>query len=125
MWDGGMDYWGHFCLDFFDIQRKVPVNLPAGHGLYPGGPSSMPPGAVDHPPPNDLMRAGVRPMQSYPLGSWERNMGITSFPDGEEKWSFPEGTYLTLKRDGHPDLAFQMPTRQPVFAVQPQRGVPY
>ena len=53
-------------------------------------------------------------------------MGMTSIPDGEEKWSIPEGTYLTLRRDGHPDFAFRMPFRQPaIVAAQPQMGFPY
>ncbi|KAM5538593.1 hypothetical protein V8D89_007622 [Ganoderma adspersum] len=127
MWDGGMDYWGQFCLDFFDVERRVPVNLPAGHGLYGAGETSLPPGVGgDHPLPDHLVRANVRPAESYPIGSWERNMGIARIPDGEEKWSLPEGTRLTLQREGHPPLTFQVPTRQaPVAVIHPQKGVPY
>ncbi|PIL22965.1 hypothetical protein GSI_15662 [Ganoderma sinense ZZ0214-1] len=127
MWTGGMDYWGQFCLDFFDVERKVPVNLPAGYALYPAA-TTMPPGiGAGHPFPARLARANVQPLQrSYPLGSWERNMGMTSIPDGEEKWAIPEGMPVMLRRDGHPDFTFQMPTRPPAMVVvQPQRGIPY
>ncbi|PIL22964.1 hypothetical protein GSI_15661 [Ganoderma sinense ZZ0214-1] len=125
MWAGGMDYWGQFCLDFFDIEHKAPVNLPAGYALY-GGASSLPPGgAVVHALPAHMAQANVRPPQGRPLGSWERNMGITPIPDGAEKWSIPEGMPLMLRRDGHPDFMFQMPRRQaPVVFAQPQMGYP-
>ena len=125
MWAGGMDFWGQFCLDFFDVERRVPVNLPAGYALYPGV-SSLPPGiGAGHALPVHKAHLARPPQKACPLGSWERNMGMTSIPDGEEKWSVPEGMALMLKRDGHPDFMFQMPARQPpaVFA-QPQLGYP-
>ncbi|PIL22963.1 hypothetical protein GSI_15660 [Ganoderma sinense ZZ0214-1] len=125
MWAGGMDYWGQFCLDFFDVERKVPVNLPLGHALFPGM-SSMPPGiGAGHPLPAHLAHANMQPPTSYPLCSWERNMGMQSIPDGEEKWAIPEGMPVMLRRDGHPDFMFQMPRRQaPVVLAQPQMGYP-
>ena len=126
MWAGGMDYWGQFCLDFFDVRRRVPVNLPAGHALHLAA-TIMPPGVgLGYPLPGHLVRANVEAVpKGDPLRSWERNMGMDSIPDGEEKWSIPEGTYLTLTREGHPDFTFQMPARQPVIAAaQPQMGFP-
>ena len=40
------------------------------------------------------------------LGSWENAFGVRGeqIPPGEEKWSIPEGSYVTLKRHGHPDF---------------------
>ncbi|PIL34840.1 hypothetical protein GSI_02627 [Ganoderma sinense ZZ0214-1] len=124
MWTGGMDYWGQFCLDFFDTERKVPVNLPAGYALYPGL-SSVPPGAVGHALPPE--RAHLQPVEEgEPLHSWERNMGMASIPEGEEKWSIPEGMHLMLRRRGLPDFMFQMPARRaPVVFAQPRMGYPY
>ena len=122
MWTGGMDYWGQFCLDFFDTERRVPVNLPAGYALYPGL-SSLPPGAVGHALPPERARL-QRVQKGEPLGSWERNMGMTSIPEGEEKWSIPEGMYVALKRVRQEDFVFQMPTRQAaVIVAQPQRSL--
>ena len=130
MWEGGMTYYGHFCLDFYDTDRKAPVNLPAGHGLYPGGPSMPPIGFASGPgqylPWPKGVRDGMNSRLKVPaFGSWERNMGMHSFPEGEEKWSFPEGSSLVLKRDGHPDFMFQVPVRQASFSVQAQTGFAY
>ena len=127
-----MDYYGHFCLDFYDTERKTPVNLPAGYGFYAGGAPSLPPAAFS-PLPGEYVPKSVRarmnsrsPRCVPAFGSWERNLGIHSFPEGEEKWSFPEGSRLVLKRNGHPDFMFQVPVRQQaVFGIQAQRGIPY
>ncbi|PIL26676.1 hypothetical protein GSI_11252 [Ganoderma sinense ZZ0214-1] len=144
MWEGGMATYGHFCLDFYDTERKAPVNLPPGHALYMAGfgPGMMhaampPPGFGRQPQPGEYLPRSVRHhIEAHAsgsssrsrmrggLGSWERNLGMKSIPEGEEKWSFPEGQYVTLRRDGHPDFTFQMPTRQmPVAVAQPRLGV--
>ena len=42
-------------------------------------------------------------------------MGMREIPEGEEKWMALQGAYITLRRDGHPDVVFQIPTLQPAF----------
>ncbi|TBU28954.1 hypothetical protein BD311DRAFT_757514 [Dichomitus squalens] len=108
MWDGGMDYYRQFCLDFYDTRRRIPVNLPQGFALWPS-PSNV---------------QGMYTM-SGPLVSWERAMNCKGFPDGEEKWSVPEGMHITLVRAGRPEtFTFTVPVRQAAHAapVQPQYG---
>ena len=120
-----MGPYGQFCLDFYNIERRIPVNLPPGCALYPGM-TVMPPGfgpggyiAASH-----LMPASAPSSRRGQLGSWERNLGMQSIPEGEEKWSIPGGACIMLRREGRPDFTFQMPTRQiPVAVAQPQLGV--
>ncbi|RPD76003.1 hypothetical protein L226DRAFT_534063 [Lentinus tigrinus ALCF2SS1-7] len=135
MWEGGMGPYGQFCVDFYDVKRKVSVNLPPGHSLHPATVSA--PASFAHygfaspvrhttmyPPPGFPMAMNAPGFQmAGQLRSWERNMGMREIPDGEEKWMIPQGAYITLKRDGHPDVVFQIPTLQPAFvALQPQLG---
>ncbi|TFK83520.1 hypothetical protein K466DRAFT_589661 [Polyporus arcularius HHB13444] len=151
MWEGGMAPYGQFCLDFYDVDRKVSVNLPSGHSLHPAtvpvpvpggfqGQGFVPPGPVrytsmnggplgpGYPPPGFPTAPTLNPpsfqaQAAAPLRSWERNMGLRAIPDGEEKWMLPQGAYITLKRVGHPDVVFQIPTLQPAFVtLQPQMG---
>ena len=112
MWDGGMDFYSQYCLDFYDSNRQVPVNLPKGYSLWPAAANL----------PGVFTVAG-------PLVSWETAWGLApgSFPEGEEKWSVPEGVYITLKRADHPgqDFTFAVPRRQQANAgaiAQPVRG---
>ncbi|KAI0824557.1 hypothetical protein BC628DRAFT_1322517, partial [Trametes gibbosa] len=100
MWEGGMGTYGHFWLNFCHIARKASVNLPAEHSLH---------------------HATVLPAIPTLLRSWERSMGMRSITEGEEKWAISEGTYITLKRTGHPDFVLRMPTK-PVAVVQPRLG---
>ncbi|TBU54012.1 hypothetical protein BD310DRAFT_989850 [Dichomitus squalens] len=99
MWNGGMEAYNQFCLDFYDHRCDVPVNLPPGFSLGPS-PVNM---------------QGVFGMAG-PLVSWEQAMGIRSadIPAGEEKWSVPEGTYLVVRRADRPgqDFTFAVPRRQ-------------
>ncbi len=144
MWEGGMGPYGQFCLDFYDVERKVSVNLPQGHSLHPAtvpapggfGQGFVPPvrytsmngGPLGpgYPPPGFPMALNAPSFQAQAaasLRSWERNMGLRAIPDGEEKWMLPQGAYITLKRVGHPDVVFQIPTLQPAFVtLQPQMG---
>ncbi|KAI0710351.1 hypothetical protein C8T65DRAFT_777908, partial [Cerioporus squamosus] len=124
MWEGGMGPYGQFCLDFYDVERKASVNLPRGYSLHPAAVPSVATGPGYPPPgfPMALNPPTFAPMAG-PLRSWERNMGMRTIPEGEEKWMVPEGMYVTLKRDGLPDMTFQTPTRRPAFvALQPQLG---
>ncbi|EJF62493.1 hypothetical protein BD309DRAFT_996356 [Dichomitus squalens] len=108
MWDGGMDFYRQFCLDFYDTRRQIPVNLPEGFALW-SSPSNV---------------QGMYTM-SGPLVSWERAMDCKDFPDGEEKWSVPEGMHITLVRADRPEtFTFMVPVRQSAYAVpvQPQYG---
>ncbi|KAI0691836.1 hypothetical protein C8T65DRAFT_745387 [Cerioporus squamosus] len=153
MWEGGMGAYGQFCLDFYDVGRKASVNLPPGHSLHPAtatvpAPASAPGGfgqgfvppvrytamnggplGPGYPPPGFPMAMNVHApgfAMAGQLRSWERNMGMRGeIPEGEEKWMVPQGAYVTLRRDGHADVVFQIPTLQPAFAqvaLQPRRG---
>ncbi|KAI0336573.1 hypothetical protein GY45DRAFT_1315975 [Cubamyces sp. BRFM 1775] len=116
MWDGGMDLYGQFCLDFFDVRRKVAVNLPKGYALWPAGTNA--PGVF------------MMPMDG-PLPSWEACYGYKpeAIPAGEEKWSVVAGSYITLQRSNRPEDNFtfavpmrQVPTYQCRPIAQPVRG---
>ena len=51
-------------------------------------------------------------------------MGMREIPEGEEKWMAPQGAYITVRRDGHPDVVFQIPTLQPMFVTLPTQVGP-
>ena len=111
MWDGGMEHYGQYCLDFYNTRRDTALNLPQDFSLWPAG-ANM---------------AGSYMMHG-PLPSWEAAMGYSPdrIPAGEEKWSVPAGSYITLKRSARPqdDFTFAIPVRQ-LYAqtiVQPTRG---
>ncbi len=96
-WDGGMAQYHQFCLDFYDVRRGTHVPPPAGWTLWP---------AV-HNVPGTFTMGG-------PLSSWERGMGVDPGPSGDEKWSVPEGAYITLvrgDRGGGGNLTFMVPVR--------------
>ncbi|KAI0691835.1 hypothetical protein C8T65DRAFT_745386 [Cerioporus squamosus] len=98
-----MGPYGQFCLDY-DIERRAPINLPKGHCLHPTAvPAPAAPGP-GHPP------AG------YPVPVNAPHFGMGEL-EGEERRSIPQGTYVTLRRVGHLDFLFQMPTRQPALVV--------
>lgn len=110
MWDGGMEPYCQFCLDFYDTRRDVPVNLPKGFTLWPA-------------PSNPL---GMYTM-SGPLVSWDVAIGGNNVPAGEEKWSVPQGMHITLVREDLPgqNFTFAVPVRSfaPVHLAQPQYGI--
>ncbi|KAH9911836.1 uncharacterized protein B0H18DRAFT_1088856 [Fomitopsis serialis] len=113
IWDGGMSGYRAFCLDFFDTRRRTPVNLPPGFSLWP---------SVANAP--SVFTMGGR------LSSWENAFGKRGrqIPLGTEKWSVPEGSYITLKRRNHPEFTFAIPVRQTQYheaIVQPVLGADY
>ncbi|KAI0765366.1 hypothetical protein C8Q74DRAFT_1371181 [Fomes fomentarius] len=87
IWEGGMRENNQYCLDFFDTRRRTAVNLPPNYSLWPSV-SNMP-GAFT---------------MGGPLPSWEKALGYApdAIPAGEEKWSVPAGSYITLKRGTPP-----------------------
>ncbi|TFK84129.1 hypothetical protein K466DRAFT_497173 [Polyporus arcularius HHB13444] len=97
MWEGGMAAYSHFCLDFFDTRQQTPVNLPRGYAICPAS-ANMP---------------GVFTRDS-PLPSWERAYGYTpaNIPPGEEKWSVPAGSYLSVFKGRHELVTFAVPQTQ-------------
>ena len=113
MWNGGMTTYRQFCLDFYDTRGRTPVNLPSGFSLWSSGATAL----------GGFMVGGQ-------LGSWENAFGVrgAQIPPGEEKWSVPEGSYITLKRHGHADFTFAVPIRQiqqQQAVAQPVLGAPY
>lgn len=110
MWDGGMEAYRQFCLDFFDTRARRPVNMPRGFELWPS-PANMP---------------GVYTMAG-PLGSLERGFGMKpgEVPQGEERFCVLEGSYVTLVRRDRPlePFAFAVPVRRrevPAGIAQPR-----
>lgn len=97
MWEGGMDAYSQFCLDFFGIRQKIAVNLPPGYAIHSAA-ANMP---------------GVFAMGGA-LPSWEKAFGYTAdkIPPGEEKWSVPAGAYLSVFRDGRELVTFAVPLTQ-------------
>ncbi|RDX42593.1 hypothetical protein OH76DRAFT_1488556 [Lentinus brumalis] len=62
-----------FFLDFFDLERRVSVNLPAGHALYPATvpvPHDAGPG---YPPVWSRMPLNAPSFGCGEIRSWERN----------------------------------------------------
>ncbi|KAI0748863.1 hypothetical protein C8Q74DRAFT_1311088 [Fomes fomentarius] len=110
MWDGGMGTYRQFCLDFYDTRARTAVNLPQGYALWPAAAN----------PPGVFMIGG-------PLRSWENAYGLegATIPAGEEKWSVPEGAFITLVRVGAPDFTFAVPVRNQYAAgvVHAEYGV--
>ncbi|RPD53013.1 hypothetical protein L227DRAFT_658523 [Lentinus tigrinus ALCF2SS1-6] len=94
------------------------TSQPAGFGYVPH-PQVSPTG---HPLSTRMDQQSTMALTSRLL-SLERSMGMDSFPEGEEKWMIPEGTYVTLRREGHPLFTFQMPNRRPQTIAQPRWGV--
>ena len=118
MWEGGMGPWGQFCIDFFDVERKVSVNLPLGHSLHPATVPTPPGFGPGYPPPGFPMAVNAPTFaMANELRSWERSMGMRTIPEGEEKWMVPQGAFIMLKREGHADVIFQIPTRQIPFTT--------
>ena len=110
MWEGGMDYYSLCYLDFFDTRRQVSVNLPRGFSLHPAGHSPMP-GAAGMPGafylPAVYSKKGAMP-------SWEEAFGFTrdQIPPGEEKWTAPAGSHVSVVKDGRALVTFAVPLSQ-------------
>lgn len=120
MWDGGMETYRQFCLDFFSMITLTPVNLPSGYSLCLAT-VNMDVNTPGAPPAFYPMAANMPGMFTVPIASWEQSMGTQSINPGAEKWSVPEGTYVILMHLGHPDLAFHVPTRH-LQVIVPKRG---
>ncbi|KAL4079249.1 hypothetical protein J3A83DRAFT_4085557, partial [Scleroderma citrinum] len=109
IWAGGLERYGLYCFDFFDVVERVPVNTPDGYVI-----SYCP-----HP--------GVYSFKGK-LVSWETAMKVDRVPAGMEKYSAPEGSRLVLTCPGKEPYYFEIPRRpflpRVVFA-QPQLGIPY
>ncbi len=123
MWEGGMGPYGQFCFDFYDIERDVSVNLPQGYSLHPATVNTPPGLGPGYLPPGFPMALNAPGSLSGLLRSWERNMGMREIPEGEEKWMVPQGAYITLQRDGHEPVIFQIPG-QPAFVALPTYAGP-
>lgn len=90
------------CLDYFDDGRVQPTNQPDSFAFYPAA---------------GLNRPGTFPTDG-PIISWDRatmalpgmDLDTLHVPEGAERFSAPEGSYITLRREGYPDFTFQIPT---------------
>ena len=107
IWSGGMEQYGQYCFDFFDVVQRIPVNTPDGHVITFSAPYQTP----------------------TKLVSWEA-ANMDKFPAGTEKYSTLEGSRLVLTRPGKIPYHFQIPRRPSAYHngvafVQPQAGVPY
>ncbi|KAH7910669.1 hypothetical protein BJ138DRAFT_1008247, partial [Hygrophoropsis aurantiaca] len=101
---------GQFLLDYFDVEKEVPVNTPRGYEIIP----------VETP----IMLA----LGAGSLRSWEYADNGSS-PDeiksGEERISVPEGSHWRLVRQGHLDLYFAVPSLADRRPAQFVTAVPF
>ncbi|RPD72896.1 hypothetical protein L226DRAFT_614473 [Lentinus tigrinus ALCF2SS1-7] len=130
MWEGGMDFYSQFCLDFFDTRQRIAVNCPQGFSIHPAA-SSMPDVSnmrgVTVMPNVFSMPGAVMPGASYMPGtfstpgtfsmrgalpSWEKAFGMNNIPPGHEKWSVPAGSHLSVVKDGRALVTFAVPLTQ-------------
>ncbi|KIO11332.1 hypothetical protein M404DRAFT_995008, partial [Pisolithus tinctorius Marx 270] len=93
IWDGGMEQYGQYCLDFFDPVNDIAVNAPDDYKIW-------------HNPYHGQFTYGEQ------LVSWEAAMHVTKVPAGEEKYGVQEGSSLVLTRSNATPLSFQIPCRQ-------------
>ncbi|KAI6013566.1 hypothetical protein EDC04DRAFT_2757855 [Pisolithus marmoratus] len=100
IWSGGMEQFRQFCLDFYDLATGNPVNTPYGFELW------------------DVPRPGAYSFGGK-LFTWEETFGLSNVPPGEEKYSVPEGSRLSLKRPGEPPFYFEIP------AMPVENGIPF
>jgi len=94
IWPGGLQYLGAYCLDLFDITKKIPVDTPNDFEFWnvprPGGASSV-----------------------MKLCSWQ--VAFASVPGwcilpGDEKYSVSEGSRIVLVRPGKVPFYFEIPS---------------
>ncbi|RPD58330.1 hypothetical protein L226DRAFT_614443 [Lentinus tigrinus ALCF2SS1-7] len=125
-----------FCLDFFDTRQRIAVNCPQGFSIHPAA-SSMPdvsnvPGVTIMPGashmPGTFSTPGVFSMRGA-LPSWEQAFDYTAgdILPGQEKWSVPAGSHLSVVKDGRALVTFAVPltrAQQNMMAgvVQPTLG---
>ena len=87
IWSDGMEQYGLYCFDFFDVVERTAMNTPNGHahlGMF---------------------------AFSKELVSWETAVGLDRIPAGTEKYSTPEGSRLVLSRPGKMPYYFEIPPR--------------
>ncbi|KIO00702.1 hypothetical protein M404DRAFT_1003715 [Pisolithus tinctorius Marx 270] len=92
IWDSGMEQYGQYCFDFFDLVNDIAVNAPDDYKIW-------------HIPYPGQLTYGEH------LVSWEAAMHVTTVPVGEEKYSAQEGSWLVLTRSNATPLGFQIPFR--------------
>ncbi|KAI6015126.1 hypothetical protein F5J12DRAFT_816085 [Pisolithus orientalis] len=93
IWDGGMEQYGQYCLDFFDPVNDIAVNGPDDYKIW-------------HNPYPGQLTYGEQ------LVSWEAAMHVTTVPAGEERYGVQEGSWLVLTRSNAIPLGFQIPCRR-------------
>ncbi|TFY67155.1 hypothetical protein EVG20_g4045 [Dentipellis fragilis] len=105
IWDGSLSMYRQFCLDYFNTERQVAVNTPAGFAIRPVQRANSPGGFAF----------------GGPLVPWEEALAFMVRPgtrqeegDATERFSAPENAYLEVIHDNHPCVAFQVPCRNPV-----------
>ncbi len=117
IWDGGMEEFGQFCLDFVHRKTRTPVNLPPGYAICSGR-ANMP----------GVFMSGAFTSRGT-LPSMEQCYGYTpdKIPPGAEKWAVPAGAYITVAKNGTEVVTFKVPVREHhrnlmQQVVQPVRG---
>lgn len=75
IWDGGMEQYGQYCLDFFDPVNDIAVNGPDDYKIW-------------HNPYPGQLTYGEQ------LVSWEAAMHVTTVPAGEERFLADEDQWL-------------------------------
>jgi len=107
-----MHQYGQFCLDLYDVQNSVALNMPSEYSLV----------HVPHPGVYTFGGRGGK------LVSWEESWGIArkEVKPGLERFTVPEGARLMLVRPNHNPFYFQIPTRAGVVGqyAQPQAHLP-
>ena len=102
-----MEQYGLYCLDFFDVDERIPVNTPNGYMIL----------SYFHPDASTFSRK---------LVSWETAAGVDRISPGREKYSITKGLQLMLSHPGKMPFYFEIPHRHSVHGVvfvQPQTSV--
>ncbi|EIW75273.1 hypothetical protein CONPUDRAFT_93537 [Coniophora puteana RWD-64-598 SS2] len=97
LYDGDMESFGQFCLDFYSLETKAAVNTPSGWVIN-----------VEPEPGSMTMLCGGT------MNSWELNSGMapSQIPAGEERFSIVEGAICHLERPGMDSFWFEIPRRK-------------
>ncbi|EIW75284.1 hypothetical protein CONPUDRAFT_159409 [Coniophora puteana RWD-64-598 SS2] len=97
LFDGDMESFGQFCLDFYNLETEAAVNTPSGWVIN-----------VEPEPGSMTMLCGGA------MSSWEQNHGMSrgQIPAGEERFSIVEGAVCHLERPGMDSFWFKIPRRK-------------
>lgn len=100
-----MQKYAQYCLDFFDVNKRIPVNTPDGYKIY------------------YLQYLGQHEEQLVP---WEIAMKVERVDEGQEKYSVQEGSQLVLTRPDKDPYLFEIPhrLRSTTGFAQPQATIP-